>query len=225
MADVAAADLDRVAALAKIGRLLGPGAGHKRASAARIEAERKQAAVIGQSRGADDERESLESLLALLTGSGEEGSRADGQVGALGNAMRERLLVLEEEAVQRKRRLMKLRIAVADSDSDSDSSSGDDGDGEDALAARAKKAAAAMAAVAAAKEAPVDSAEARHKALKCALLAFVRSILGAALPDTAGEVPAALAPGGVLLDPAYWLGAPPRLSATSTTLSGSFPAI
>jgi len=194
MAD--AAD-SQVTALAKIGRLLVA----PRASAKRVESERKQAAVIGQGRGADDEREGLEALAAALAQGGSGGDAAAAALAEAGATIRARLAELDAEAAQRRTRRMKLRIA-AESDSDSSEEDGDGG-----LEARAVAAAAAVSAEKVAAASP-------EAWLKRSLLAFVHQVLCDGDASAASvPVPPALSPGGVLLDPAYWLALVPQGSA------------
>jgi hypothetical protein len=219
---------DRIRALAKIDKLLAP----KRVkSARRHEVERKQAAVVGQSRAADDECESLEALLAAVR-AGVDAPRLEGM-------LCDRMQTLAGEAAQRQRRLMKLRVAANASSSDS---SGSDEGGASVKNSRAEIAAAAVAAeAAAAGSAAEEGGRSAHSVkLKHALMAFVRAALAepepepepepdpvepaatahAATHDAADEaraqrsqrlrrgdeLPAALSPGGFMLDPEYWLG-------------------
>jgi hypothetical protein len=207
---------DRVQALAKISKLLGGGA-RDSAAARRAEAERKQAAVSGQSRGAADEREALEALLPLLLGAGGESGSVEALAGRLVagvEAIRARLGVLDEEAAQRRRRLMKLQAQAAESDS----SSSEEDDGA-AMTAVAQTAAAAMSKAAAAAAAATPG-QRREEWLKRSLLAFVRSTLAAGPAD---DVPAALAPGGALLDPGHWIGLAPPGSGMTIGVAGSPP--
>ena len=199
---------DRVRALAKMDKLL---RGRSDKGAKRVEVERKQACITGQSRGAEDEKETLEQLLAVLT---------NGKPDEAVQLLQGRLAALAEEASQRRRRLMKLRAAAAESDS---SESEDEEDTQ--ATARAQ---AAADAVTASATMPAAQADGRTKQ---SLLAFVRSVLE---PEPASQeadatqadatqtahvrcearacrlraagVPAALSHGGLLLDPSYWLG-------------------